>query len=44
MFPAALATAQDVGASGKEFITACVVGYDVGCRVGQYLGKEHYKV
>ena len=31
MFPAALATAQDVGASGKEFITACV-GW-VRCRM-----------
>ncbi|CAG8138157.1 unnamed protein product [Penicillium olsonii] len=43
IFPAALAVAQDVGANGQEFITACVVGYEVGCRVGEYLGKSHYE-
>ncbi|KAL2839098.1 hypothetical protein BJY01DRAFT_219421 [Aspergillus pseudoustus] len=43
IFPAALAVAQDVGADGQEFITACVVGYEVGCRVGAYLGKSHYE-
>jgi aconitate decarboxylase len=44
IFPAALAVSQDIGASGEEFITACVVGYEVGCRVGEYLGKSHYEV
>lgn len=44
IFPAALAVAQDIGSSGEEFITACVVGYEVGCRVGEYLGKSHYEV
>ncbi|KAJ5770472.1 uncharacterized protein N7511_002523 [Penicillium nucicola] len=43
IFPAALAVSQDIGASGKDFITACVVGYEVGCRVGEYLGKSHYE-
>ncbi|KAL2812222.1 hypothetical protein BJX63DRAFT_260809 [Aspergillus granulosus] len=43
IFPAALAVAQDVGADGKDFITACVVGYEVGCRVGAYFGKSHYE-
>ncbi|KAJ5679559.1 hypothetical protein N7462_007803 [Penicillium macrosclerotiorum] len=43
IFPAALAVAQDVDASGEEFIVACVVGYEVGCRVGEYLGKSHYE-
>ncbi|CAI7567286.1 unnamed protein product [Penicillium manginii] len=32
IFPAALAVAQDLKSSGEEFITACVVGYEVGCR------------
>lgn len=36
--------AQDIQANGKEFIAACVVGYEVGCRVGEYLGKNHYEV
>lgn len=44
IFPAALAVAQDLNASGEEFIAACVVGYEVGCRVGEYLGKSHYEV
>ncbi|KAJ5458098.1 hypothetical protein N7475_009486 [Penicillium sp. IBT 31633x] len=43
IFPAALAVSQDIGASGEDFITACVVGYEVGCRVGEYLGKSHYE-
>ncbi|RMZ48567.1 hypothetical protein CA14_009583 [Aspergillus flavus] len=42
IFPAALAVAQDLGANGRDFITACVVGYEVGCRVGEFLGKSHY--
>lgn len=44
IFPATLAVAQDIGANGKTFITACVVGYDVACRTGEYLGKSHYEV
>jgi aconitate decarboxylase len=44
VFPAALAVAQDVGSSGEEFLTACVVGYEIACRVGEYLGKKHYHV
>lgn len=44
IYPAALAVAQEVQASGEEFIAACVVGYEVGCRVGEYLGKSHYEV
>lgn len=44
IYPAALAVAQEVGATGEEFIAACVVGYEVGCRVGEYLGKSHYEV
>ena len=33
-----------MNATGEEFIAACVVGYEVGCRVGEYLGKSHYEV
>lgn len=44
VFPAALAVAQNVGASGREFLTACVAGYETGIRVGEYLGLPHYKV
>ncbi len=44
VFPAALAMAQTVGASGREFVAACVAGYEVGIRVGEFLGRSHYKV
>jgi 2-methylcitrate dehydratase PrpD len=44
VFPPALAVAQAIGASGKDFITACVAGYEVGIRVGEFLGRSHYKI
>lgn len=44
VFPAALAAAQDIGASGAELITACVAGYEAGIRVGEFLGRSHYRV
>ncbi len=44
VFPAAVATAQALGASGQQLLTACVAGYEVGIRVGEFLGRSHYKV
>ncbi|HEV7915431.1 MAG TPA: MmgE/PrpD family protein, partial [Albitalea sp.] len=44
VFPGALATAQALGRSGRELITASVAGYEVGIRVGEFLGRSHYKV
>ncbi len=44
VFPAALAVAQSQGASGRELLTAAVAGYEVGIRVGEFLGRSHYKV
>lgn len=44
VFPPALAMAQSLGASGKAFLTAAVAGYEVGIRVGEFLGRSHYKV
>jgi 2-methylcitrate dehydratase PrpD len=44
VFPAALATAQQLGSSGEAFIAASVAGYEVGIRVGEALGRSHYKV
>ena len=44
VFPPALAMAQSLGASGKALITASVAGYEVGIRVGEFLGRSHYKV
>ncbi len=44
VFPPALAVAQAIGASGAQLITAAVAGYEVGIRVGEFLGRSHYKV
>jgi 2-methylcitrate dehydratase PrpD len=44
VFPAALALAQAKQLSGREFLTAAVVGYEVGIRVGEFLGRSHYKI
>lgn len=44
VFPAALAAAQQTGATGRQFICACVAGYEVGIRIGEFLGRSHYKV
>lgn len=44
VFPPALAMAQDLDANGKTLLTACVVGYEVGIRVGEFLGRSHYKI
>lgn len=44
VFPAALAVAQATNASGREFIAAVTSGYEVGIRVGEFLGRSHYKV
>ena len=44
VFPAVLATAQELGASGRDLLAAAVAGYEVGIRVGEFLGRSHYKV
>lgn len=42
VFSALVAVAQERGSTGKEFITAAIVGYETGIRVGEYLGRSHY--
>jgi 2-methylcitrate dehydratase PrpD len=44
VFPAVLAAAQHAGLSGKAFIAAAVAGYECGVRVGEFLGRSHYKI
>jgi 2-methylcitrate dehydratase PrpD len=39
----ALAVAQSLGASGAQLLAAVVAGYEVGIRVGEFLGRSHYK-
>jgi len=44
VFPPALAVAQSLGASGSELLAAVVAGYEVGVRVGEFLGRSHYRI
>ena len=44
VFPAALAVAQALGRSGAQLLAASVAGYEVGIRVGEFLGRSHYKI
>jgi 2-methylcitrate dehydratase PrpD len=44
VLPPALAVAQALQRSGRELLTAAVAGYEVGIRVGEFLGRSHYKV
>ena len=44
VFSPAVAVAQAMGASGAQLIAAAVAGYEVGIRVGEFLGRSHYKV
>jgi 2-methylcitrate dehydratase PrpD len=44
VFSPVVAMAQAMGASGRQLLTAAVAGYEVGIRVGEFLGRSHYKV
>ena len=44
VFPPTLAVAQALGKSGRDLLVASIVGYEVGIRVGEYLGRSHYRV
>ena len=44
VFSPAVAVAQALGSSGCDLLTAAVAGYEVGIRVGEFLGRSHYTV
>lgn len=44
VFPPVLAVAQALGRSGRDVLVAAVAGYEVGIRVGEFLGRSHYKI
>lgn len=44
VFPAALAAAQDLGKFGRELLLASVAGYEAGIRIGEFLGRSHYRI
>ncbi|WP_219274135.1 MmgE/PrpD family protein [Pseudomonas sp. Xaverov 83] len=44
VFPAAFAAAQDLGKSGSELLLASVAGYEAGIRIGEFMGRSHYRI
>ncbi|MCF7770355.1 MAG: MmgE/PrpD family protein [Achromobacter sp.] len=44
VFPPVLAVAQALGRCGRDALVAAVAGYEVGIRVGEFLGRSHYKI
>jgi len=40
---AALAVAQDAGASGEAFLRGVIVGYEISTRIGAAMGRAHYR-
>lgn len=40
--PAVLAAAEQIGATGRDLLTAFVAGFETECRVGRYVGGSHY--
>lgn len=40
--PVALAVAERMGASGRDFLASVIIGYEVALRVGEAIGKRHY--
>ena len=44
VFAAVLAAAQDLGKTGRDLIVAAVAGYEAGIRIGEFLGRSHYRI
>lgn len=44
IFPPVLALAQERGLSGRDLITAAIAGYEAGIRIGEFLGRSHYRI
>ncbi|MFS8974071.1 MmgE/PrpD family protein [Cupriavidus necator] len=44
VFPAVIAAAQAEGKTGAEVLLASIAGYEAGIRVGEFMGRSHYRV
>ena len=44
VFPAVVAAAQAEGKTGAEVLLASIAGYEAGIRIGEFLGRSHYRV
>jgi 2-methylcitrate dehydratase PrpD len=43
IFSAALAIAEKIGADGRSFLNAALIGMETACRIGRWLGMGHYQ-
>ncbi|ABF10766.1 2-methylcitrate dehydratase PrpD [Cupriavidus metallidurans] len=44
VFPAVVAAAQAEGKTGAEVLLASIAGYEAGIRIGEFMGRSHYRV
>ncbi len=44
VFPPAIAVAEHESAGGRDLIAASVAGYEAGIRIGEFLGRSHYRI
>ncbi len=44
VFPAVVAAAQAEGKNGAEVLLASIAGYEAGIRIGEFLGRSHYRI
>jgi len=44
VFPAVFAAAQDLRKSGADMLLAAVAGYEAGVRIGEFMGRSHYRI
>lgn len=44
VFPAVLAAAQAEGKRGADLLLASIAGYEAGIRIGEFMGRSHYRV
>jgi len=44
VFSAVLAAAQDLDKSGQDLLLASVAGYEAGIRIGEFMGRSHYRI
>ncbi|WP_282370848.1 MmgE/PrpD family protein [Pseudomonas sp. PS02290] len=44
VFSAVLAAAQDLGKTGQDLLLASVAGYEAGIRIGEFMGRSHYRI
>ncbi|AGW93157.1 MULTISPECIES: MmgE/PrpD family protein [Cupriavidus] len=44
VFPAVVAAAQAEGKTGAEMLLASIAGYEAGIRIGEFMGRSHYRV